>query len=231
MIRTVLERRGYVVATAETAEVGLEQSAKLKPDLIISDVGLGDMGGWGFIRALRGLPEMAMVPVIFLTSSSTEGQRIAGLRLGSDDYLTKPFRVEELERRVDKALLAVKELRQRAQQQLKREPTNVGLKGDLFHLGVSSVLALLEMEKKSGVLVVQGEKRARVFVQQGRVLAATIDGQTAPKDAEAIFQMLTWNQGEFQFSYLDVEMEDQVKASTTHLLMEGARRIDEIPGE
>jgi len=229
MVRTVLERRGYTVDTAENGEVGLKQSAKLKPDLIISDVGMGDMGGWGFIRALRSLPEMAMVPVIFLTSSSTEGQRIAGSRLASDDYLTKPFRVEELERRVDKALMAVKELRLRAQQQLQKEPSNVGLRGDLFHLGVSSILALMEMEKKSGVLVVRGEKRGRVFVQQGRVLAAMIDGADKAKDAEAIFQMLTWNEGEFHFSYLDVEMEDQVKSSTTHLLMEGARRIDEKP--
>ena len=64
-------------------------------------------------------------------------------------------------------------------------------------------------------------------VQRGKVVAARIDGPEPVGDSQAVFQMLTWRRGRFSFSYLDVEMDDQVRTSTTHLLLEGARLIDE----
>ena len=62
------------------------------------------MDGWSLVRQLRAHAELAMLPVIFLTALSSEDDRIRGFRLGADDYVTKPFRFEELDLRVAKTL-------------------------------------------------------------------------------------------------------------------------------
>ena len=62
------------------------------------------MDGWSLVRQLRSHAELAMLPVIFLTALSSEDDRIRGFRLGADDYVTKPFRFEELDLRVAKTL-------------------------------------------------------------------------------------------------------------------------------
>ncbi len=64
-------------------------------------------------------------------------------------------------------------------------------------------------------------------MRNGRILAARLDGRTAPVNDECVFRMLSWKAGAFVFDQTEVEMDDEVGASTTHLLMEGARRMDE----
>ena len=230
MVGTVMERRGHQVETAVEGRDALEKAARFNPDLIITDVLMPGMDGWAFVRALRSHPQMSLVPVIFLTGLNKDEDRILGFRLGADDYLSKPFRFEELDLRVERVLRASDRMRQQVQQQT-QQPTEEGaisLRGDLAHLGVSAVLTVLEMERKSGILVLRGPKlTGRVFMREGRALAAFFDEQPQPRGAEAVYQMLTWKEGKFEFTVLEVDMEDQIKSSTTHLLMEGARLIDE----
>ena len=89
------------------------------------------------------------------------------------------------------------------------------------------------MERKSGVLVLsrRGDngqpETGRVFLRSGRVARVRLDGKLTPKNHQAVYHMLTWTEGSFEFTALEVDMEDEVKTSTTALLMEGARRIDE----
>jgi hypothetical protein len=187
-----------------------------------------------------------MTPVIFLTALGSEDDRIRGFRLGADDYLPKPFRFEELDLRVAKALGSGKEARSKAQQVAAAQPAPgsspagrpgaaakpVGIHGNLEQLGLSSLLVILEMERKSGLLLVErAGATARIFARQGRVVAARIEGDLVPAEsrrgAQAVYYLLTWSTGRFDFSVVDVDMEDEVQASTTNLLMEGARLIDE----
>jgi DNA-binding response OmpR family regulator len=230
MVGTVMERRGHQVDTATEGKEGLDKALRLAPDLIITDVMMPGMDGWSFVRALRSHKEMSLIPVIFLTGLNKDEDRILGFRLGADDYLAKPFRFEELDLRVEKVLRSSERLRQHVQEMAEEPMTEgtVGLRGDLAHLGVSAVLTILEMERKSGILVLRAPKfTGRVFMREGRALAAFFDDQPQPRGADAVFAMLTWKLGKFEFTALEVDMEDQIKTSTTHLLMEGARRIDE----
>lgn len=226
MVESLLARRGHVVEQAKDGAEGLKKALRNKPDLVITDVLMPEMDGWAFVRALRSHQELSLVPVIFLTALNTAKDRVLGFRLGADDYLPKPFHLEELELRVERVLRRIDKIRQQAQVS-DGESSAVGLKGSLAHIGVSSILIILEMERKSGVLVVKGPKTGRVFLRDGRVLDAFFDGSPEPRAANAIYEMLTWSKGRFEFSYLEVDMEDAIKTSTTHLLMEGARRIDE----
>jgi hypothetical protein len=108
----------------------------------------------------------------------------------------------------------------------------VGIHGQLEQLGLSSLLVMIEMERKSGILRVERPgATGRIFAREGKVIAARLDGSAAPanakKGAEAVYHMLTWAEGRFDFSAVEVDMDDEVQSTTTHLLMEGARLIDE----
>jgi CheY-like chemotaxis protein len=246
MVTTVLEKRGYEIVIANDGEEAFQKALVLPPDLVITDVMMPKMDGWTLVKALRSKPEFAFVPMIFLTALGSDEDRIRGFRLGADDYLPKPFRFEELDLRVANAL--------RRRQQVESSTlaaaraTTVtpqpaaaagssgkpvqpsGIHGTLDQLGLSSLLMVLEMERKSGVLILarpSGGDTGRIFLRRGNIVRARIDGKAEPKNEQAIFHMLTWSEGRFEFSALEVDMEDEVKTSTTHLLMEGARRIDE----
>ena len=227
MVKTMMESRGYTVDTAKEGQEGLEKAFSFLPDLIITDVLMPNMNGWSFVRALRSHEEMALVPVIFLTGLNSDEDRILGFRLGADDYLPKPFRFEELYLRVEKALRNSLRMRAQVKSMGQGEVEQADLNGDLSQLGVSSILTFLSIEGKSGVLTLKGLATGRVFLKSGQPMAASIEGRVNFKGADVIYEMLTWRAGKFSFSALEVDMDDQIDMSTTHLLLEGARRIDE----
>jgi CheY-like chemotaxis protein len=238
MVSTLLEKRGFSIFTAEDGEQGVLKADQSRPDLIITDVMMPKMDGWQMVRALRSRPELAFIPVIFLTALGGEDDRIKGFRLGADDYLSKPFRFEELDLRVSNALKKAKATPQSLPQDKKAStppfpmPKQVGVHGNLEQLGLSSLLVIVEMERKSGMLRIERPgATGRIFAREGRVIAARVDGDAAPADARrgaaAVYHMLNWASGRFDFAVVDVDMEDEVKSTTTHLLMEGARLIDE----
>jgi DNA-binding response OmpR family regulator len=105
-IRYNLEREGYSVIVADDGEAALEQAAFARPDLVILDIMLPGLDGFQVCRQLR---EQSTVPILILTARDSEVDRVLGLELGADDYLTKPFSMRELLARV-KALFRRREL-------------------------------------------------------------------------------------------------------------------------
>jgi phosphate regulon transcriptional regulator PhoB len=97
LVRFTLEREGFTVALAADGWEGLNQARALKPDLVVLDLMLPGLDGMELCRALRA--EMD-VPVLMLTARKEESDRVAGLELGADDYVTKPFSPRELAARV-----------------------------------------------------------------------------------------------------------------------------------
>lgn len=100
-----LEREGYTVAKAQDGVQGLEVFDTFQPDLVILDVMMPRMNGWDACRTLR---EKSTVPIIMLTARGQENERVMGLRLGADDYVSKPFSLKELEARVEAILRRVR---------------------------------------------------------------------------------------------------------------------------
>jgi signal transduction histidine kinase len=107
----------YRTATALNGLEGLEQAIALQPDLIISDVMMPQMSGDQFLHHLRTHPELDTTPVLLLTAKADDELRVQLLREGAQDYLTKPFSVEELRARVGN-LIAIKRVRDLLQQEL-----------------------------------------------------------------------------------------------------------------
>ena len=96
-----LERDGHDVLRAEDGLTGLELARSAEPDLVVLDVMLPRMSGLDVCRILR---EEQPVPILLLTARDTEADKIQGLELGADDYITKPFSMRELRARVGSAL-------------------------------------------------------------------------------------------------------------------------------
>ena len=225
MVATVLEKRGYSVETAVDGEDALARALARTPDLLITDVMMPKVDGWSLVRQLRSHAELAMLPVIFLTALSSEDDRIRGFRLGADDYVTKPFRFEELDLRVAKTLRRTAQTVQETREQI----NTAGLRGDLSQVGLSSLLVLIEMERKTGLLQLRSPEgiTAQILVRSGKVVHSRLDDRDEPVDADCVYFLLTWGTGDFEFVTCVVEGEDRVSVSTTHLLMEGARLMDE----
>jgi two-component system, OmpR family, KDP operon response regulator KdpE len=96
-----LRARGYDVDLATTATQALASAARRHPDVVILDLGLPDMDGIDVIRGLRG---WSAVPIIILSARVTEAQKVAALDAGANDYVTKPFGMDELMARLRVAL-------------------------------------------------------------------------------------------------------------------------------
>jgi two-component system, OmpR family, KDP operon response regulator KdpE len=96
-----LQARGYDVDTATTGENGLDRAARGRPDVVVLDLGLPGMDGIDVVRRLRGWTE---VPVIVLSARHNEPSKVAALDAGADDYVTKPFGMDELLARLRAAL-------------------------------------------------------------------------------------------------------------------------------
>jgi two-component system, OmpR family, KDP operon response regulator KdpE len=103
-LRTTLEARRYEVTTVGTGEEGVVAVAELAPDLVLLDLGLPDLDGTEVIRRVRGFSE---VPIIVLSVREAQRDKVAALDAGADDYVTKPFGMEEVLARARAAMRRV----------------------------------------------------------------------------------------------------------------------------
>lgn len=101
LLRLALERAEFTVITAADGQVALTHAARERPDLIVLDVGLPELDGFEVCRRIRAKSE---VPILFLTARDDEIDRVLGLEMGGDDYVTKPFSPRELVARVRRIL-------------------------------------------------------------------------------------------------------------------------------
>ncbi len=104
ILKVNLTEAGYDARTFSSGEEAMEGLGSNVPDLIILDIMMGGMDGYEFCRRLRSSSEFRKIPIIFLSARSEEFDRVLGLELGGDDYISKPFSIKELLSRV-KAVL------------------------------------------------------------------------------------------------------------------------------
>jgi uncharacterized protein (TIGR02266 family) len=219
-IAAALTARGDRVRESEDGLDGLAQCLKQTPDLVLSDLQMPRMDGWTLVRMLRARPSLQRVPVILFSTLADDEARLRGYRLGVDDYIAKPVEIEELVLRVDRVVA-------RTQQSSTQERRS--LRGDLEHVGLASLLSFLALEQKTGVLLLVGDDAtARVFMRGGVPLRIEIDDVPIEGlDDPALFGLLNWTRGSFEFSVGDVACGDELATNVNVLLLEHARRSDE----
>ena len=219
MLRDALIRRGYTIDVAGDGEEAFARALARPPDVLVTDVMMPKVDGWTLVRTLREHPKLGKLPVIFLTAIGAEDERLRAFRLGADDYLSKPFRLDELVGRIEKVIK-----RPEAPNKL----PSTGLAGDLAQVGLSTLLVLIEMERKTGLLKLRGpnERPGEIILREGKVIDARLHHGPS-SGAECVYAMLTWTAGKFEFNARAVDGTDKIQLPTTHLLMEGARLMDE----
>jgi len=171
-LATILKMEGFQVLEAKDGLEGVAAARQHHPDLIFCDITMPKSDGHEVLRALRGQPETAGIPLVFLTARGEKNDFRAGMNLGADDYLVKPVQVDELLRVIHARL---KRLEQIAPKRgAKREPSPALLRS----LGLS--------EREADVLfwMAQGKANSDICVLLGLQLT------TVKKHNERIFQKL-----------------------------------------
>ncbi len=225
---TVLRKHGYSVAGYTSPEGALVFAKKVRPDLVITDIRMPGMDGFRFVKLLRSMPSLSMVPVVFLTQYNEVKNRIRGFELGADDFLPKPVYHKELSLRVKKVLATAALRRQQLVGSLKG--TGGGsLRGDFSEFGCSTVLSMCELEGKTGVLHFSNQVGAiDLYLADGRVLSARVVRGSYSPPAEIVRRLVSWTSGHFWFEARDeMDVEDVINMSMTSLLLDAARFADE----
>jgi DNA-binding response OmpR family regulator len=104
VMKDLLEREGYVVSEARDGVQALDQVDRTGPDVIVLDLNLPGLDGYGVLSHLRSRPATADIPVVVLTAKGDEDNEVRVFELGADDFLTKPFRARALSARLDAVL-------------------------------------------------------------------------------------------------------------------------------
>ena len=101
LLQLYLEKEGYAVAVAYDGGQGLSKFRTIKPDLVLLDVMMPVMDGWSVCKAIRS---ESQTPVIMLTAKGETDDKVSGLKMGADDYITKPFEMKEILARIEAVL-------------------------------------------------------------------------------------------------------------------------------
>lgn len=135
-MRTILTEKQFRVTTASHGEEGLALAATGEPDLVILDLGLPDLDG---VEVCRRLREWTQVPIIILSVRDSERDKVAALDMGADDYLTKPFGIEELLARVRVSLRHSANRKGEQSKVVKAGPLNIDLAWHIVKRGDEEV--------------------------------------------------------------------------------------------
>jgi len=235
-VASALDGRSYEIVHAVDGEHGLQTAVSNPPDVIVLSAAAPHLDIPNFVRTLRTRPDSALIPVLFIGEQAPIEEQIQGFQLGSDDFLHRPLDPRDVELRIAVA----NKLRQKAENTLRPKPIDsadfsspgimTAFRGTLDQIGLPSILSLVDMERKTGMLVLilePGKEKARIQFIDGRVVRAAYDKKDRPKNAELIYELLGRTEGKFEFRNVMIDSTDEVHSPTAHLLLEGARLIDE----
>ena len=104
LVKTIMEPLGYVISFASNGKEGMASIKNEIPDLVILDVNMPELDGYQLTEQIRRTAEIKHIPIILLTVRRKEDDKVKGLDLGADDYITKPFHPKELIARVETVL-------------------------------------------------------------------------------------------------------------------------------
>ncbi len=163
LLKFNLLNEGYRTLTAQDGEAAVAAAMSGKPDLIILDVMLPKLDGWGVIRELRNRSETRQIPVIFLTAKDSEVDEVIGLELGADDYIVKPIAMRKLLVRVKMALRKTAANRLLNQDRIVFEDIQIDPAGFTVFVGSSRVSLT---RKEFEILLFLAQRPGRVITRE-----------------------------------------------------------------
>jgi CheY-like chemotaxis protein len=206
---------GFIVSMAANGSDAYAACVDQPPDVLLCADEMPVMDGWTLISMMQSRAKLADVPVVLMSESQSDIVRLKAYRHGVRDFVQKPFTDEELTIRV-----------RRLGRSSRPVSEKVVLRGNLPDIGVTTLLSMFEFEQKSGILALfQHDGAARLFLAKGRIVKVEASADGAPLDK--VMSVLGWIEGSFEFAACEVVGEDELRFSTTALLIEHARISDE----
>jgi len=173
-----LEKEGFQIAESKTGKGAIELCRSFGPDVILLDIMLPDCDGLDICKGIRNHPELAHVPVIFLTARGSETDRIVGLELGANDYVVKPFFVRELIARIKLQFRTAAEPSQLIKVgaiELDRGRCRVKLNGVVLGLTATEFRLLEFMMSRQGVVFSRDQLLNAVWGQDRAITDRAVD--------------------------------------------------------
>jgi Response regulator of the LytR/AlgR family len=154
-LQQLLRRVGFSVFQAENGTEGIELARKIVPDIIICDIMMPELNGFDVINILSKDAETSIIPFIFLTAKSEIGDFREGMKLGADDYLTKPYSVSDLLNTINSRLLKREKLLQELEKKLIDENSSIQNEEKADHIFVNKggKVKVLKIDEISHILV------------------------------------------------------------------------------
>ncbi|HXH51653.1 MAG TPA: response regulator [Terriglobia bacterium] len=214
-----LEKCGEVTMATQGADA-LQKAAETRPDLIISDYSMPGMNGLELFESLRRQDETSQIPFVFLASQKEIDEHLGALAESVEDFLVKPFFVQELSRQVRHITARIYGKKMENLQM--RGGTTAGL---LSEMSLVDWMQSLEQGRKTCTLWLRsGAETCKLYFNQGQVTHA----QYGPLIGnEAVYKVLTWSDGEWEVDFTKTSSERTTTMSTQGLMMEGLRLLDE----
>lgn len=215
LLRLAFEEEFEVVEATDGMDA-FEKAVREKPDIILSDIMMPRLDGYGLYRKVRSRPETSSVPFVFLSAKKEVDERVAGLEMGADDYITKPFSVKELKAKIRSLTKKIRDLDERG-----------SLEGLLKEVDLVDVIQLIEMSRKTGMLLIESSMGpGTIYFDKGSPVFAQTENWSG---IEAFNTMLTIKEGRFRLDQRSVTVEANIQHSGgQELLMEGVRLADEM---
>lgn len=223
VLEVSLKQAGYMVTVARDGLDALDKLRQCPPDLVITDTRLPRLDGYALVRKMKEEPDTTAIPALFLTNQRSVEDKIRGLELGVEDYLTKPIFVRELLARVH--VIFARKAQEALTQARSTVTGRTRFSGAIQDMGVVDLLQTFEVSRKSGILhLTSGLMKAHIFFREGKVIEAELG---VLRGEEAIYRALIWQNADFEVEFGEVDHDDVIGTTTQAILMEGLRRADE----
>lgn len=178
LLKYNLEKEGFAFVGAQTGRGVVDLCRRERPDVILLDIMLPDSDGLDLCKSIRMHPELAHIPVIFLTARASETDRIVGLELGANDYIVKPFFIRELIARIKiqfRGQTTVSRLLKAARLELDRSSCRVRLDGSPLSLTATEFRLLEYLMSRPGVVFSREQLLDAVWGHDRAVTDRTVD--------------------------------------------------------
>ena len=178
LLKYNLEKEGFMLVGAQTGKGAIELCRRERPDLILLDIMLPDSDGLDICKGIRSHPELAHIPVIFLTARASETDRIVGLELGANDYIVKPFFIRELIARIKiqfRSQATATRLLKAGGLELDRSSCRVRLHGQALALTATEFRLLEFLMSRPGVVFSREQLLDAVWGHDRAVTDRTVD--------------------------------------------------------
>jgi CheY-like chemotaxis protein len=219
LLRQSLENCGELI-TANGGEEALRKAVEARPDLVISDYSMPHMNGQELFETLRAQNETSEIPFVFLASQKEIDERLRTMTNGVEEYLVKPFFVEELSRQV-RHIIA----RLYGKKMEKLQMRGGATAGLLSEMSLIDWMQSLDQGRKTCTLLLRsGRETCKLYFTQGQVTHAQCGSVEGNK---AVYKVLTWTDGEWEVDFNRTSSERTTTMSTQGLMMEGLRLLDE----